>query len=78
VLPINILAGLKLNGRNPKVAPVKAAVIIDAKGPTVGVNIETRNNDKDEIVETPAARPSNPSIRLKAFVIPITQSIVSG
>jgi len=30
------------------------------------------------IVETPAARPSRPSIKLMAFVIPIIQMIVNG
>ena len=42
------------------------------------IDKETANKDNAAIPETPAARPSRPSIRLTAFVIATIQTKVKG
>ena len=75
VSPINVLAGLKLNGKNPTRAPAKAVIsTIAIKGEPFNAN--TISNDKQAIKVTPDDSPSKPSIRLIAFVMPIIQQIV--
>ena len=76
VSPIKVLAGLKLNGKNPTIAPPKAAISNTAiSGDLLSVKII--NNEKQEIKVIPEDNPSKPSIKLMAFVIPIIQQIVS-
>lgn len=76
VSPINVFAGLKLNGRNPTILPANAVInTIAINGESFKAN--TISNDKQEISVTPEDRPSSPSIRLMAFVIPIIQQTVN-
>ena len=75
VSPIKVLAGAKLNGRNPTNAPAKAVISkIDISGEPFSTNII--NNDTADITEIPADKPSNPSIKLIALVTPTIQPIV--
>lgn len=75
VSPINVFAGLKLNGRNPTIAPAKAVInTIAINGEPFNAN--TIRSDKHEIKVTPDDNPSRPSIKLIAFVIPIIQHTV--
>ena len=75
VSPINVLAGVKLNGKNPTREPAKAAInIIDTSGEPLSTKII--NNDTADITDIPADSPSKPSIKLIAFVIPTIQIIV--
>ena len=69
------MAGLKLNGKNPAKAPISAVINIIAKnGEPFKANIIS--SDIHEIIEIPVDNPSNPSIRLIAFVIPTIHPIV--
>ena len=74
--PIKILAGCQLYIRKPKVAPAKIKAI-------VWMSHLLSTTDKQAmiikiIVDIPPARPSNPSIRLTALVIPIIQISVTS
>ena len=75
VSPIKVLAGLKLNGKNPTNAPAKAVIkIIEIKGEPFNENIIIK--DIHDISDIPVESPSNPSIKLIAFVIPIIHPTV--
>ena len=75
VSPINVFAGLKLNGKNPTSAPANAVIkTIAINGEPFNAN--TINRDKQEIKVTPEDSPSKPSIKLIAFVIPTIQQTV--
>ncbi len=76
VSPIKIFAGLKLYFRNPSVLPS----IIKPSKATVGFPIEIASpeNVSKTMEDTPAAKPSKPSIRLIALVIATIHRIVSG
>jgi hypothetical protein len=75
VSPINVFAGLKLNGINPSKLPASAVIImILIKGEPF--NEKIINKDTQEIIPIPEDNPSNPSIKLIAFVIPTIQIIV--
>ena len=74
--PINVLAGFRLNGKKPPIAPAKAVIkIIDINGESFVENIISKL--MQDISDTPEDKPSNPSIKLIAFVIPTIQPIVS-
>ena len=76
VSPINVFAGLKLNGKNPVNAPANAVIrSIAIIGASLSENII--NKDKQDIKEIPDDNPSNPSIKLIAFVIPTIQATVN-
>lgn len=75
VSPIKVFAGLKLNGKNPTIAPAKAVIKIIAISGDI-FNANTIRSDKQEIKVTPDDKPSNPSIKLIALVIPIIQHTV--
>src|SRR3712207_2216425 len=71
-------AGLKLYGKNPNIAPLSAQVK-KAASYLVSIFINAIINKViHDIKATPAAKPSNPSIKLIAFVMPTTHTIVSG
>ena len=75
VSPINVLAGAKLNGKNPTNAPANAVINnIDTKGEPFNTNII--NNEIAEITDIPEDSPSNPSIKFIALVTPIIQPTV--
>ena len=64
-----------MNGKNPTIAPANAVInTIAISGELFNENIIS--NDKHDIKQTPEESPSNPSIRLIAFVIPTIQQIV--
>ena len=74
--PINVFAGFTLNGKKPPIAPAKAVIkIIDINGESFVENIISKL--MQDISDTPEDRPSSPSIKLIAFVIPTIQPIVS-
>ena len=73
--PINVLAGLKLYGKNPISPPSNATVSIYTEG-VAPFNIKIINIENVEIAETQVASPSSPSIKLSAFVTPIIQQKV--
>ena len=76
VSPMNILAGLKLYGMNPTHAPTNAAKTIatsDSPSNNANTNIVVA-----EIVETPLARPSKPSIKFTEFVTATIHKTVNG
>ena len=74
--PTNVLAGLKLNGKNPTIPPARAVInIIDNIDEPFVANII--NSDIQDISEIPEDKPSSPSIRLIALVIPTIHPIVS-
>lgn len=74
--PTNVLAGLKLNGKNPTIPPARAVInIIDNIDEPFVANII--NNDIQDISEIPEDKPSNPSIKFIALVIPTIHPIVS-
>lgn len=76
VSPINVLAGAKLNGKNPTKEPARAVINnIEIIGELLSKNII--NNDTADITEIPADKPSKPSIKLIAFVTPTIQPIVN-
>ena len=74
--PIKVLAGLKLNGKNPASAPAKAVIIRMA---IIGEPFKEKiiNSDKQDISDIPEESPSNPSIKLIEFVIPTIHPKVS-
>src|SRR5882672_5288440 len=74
--PRKIVAGLKLNRKNPRIAPASATLISEPSHEWL-TSATTKNTTVENSAE-PAAKPSKPSIRLKAFVIATTQSTVSG
>ena len=75
VSPINVLAGLKLYGKNPEIAPPNAVIsTIAITGEPFNVNIIS--NDIQEIKLIPEDNPSSPSIKLIAFVTPTIQQTV--
>jgi len=69
-------AGFELYRRNPRIAPASTIVIIDTIA--FPLSNEITNITIVEKNAEPAASPSNPSIKLNAFVISSTQNIVSG
>lgn len=75
VSPINVLAGAKLNGKNPTNAPASAVI---NKIATIGESFNTNmiNNEMADMTDIPDDKPSNPSIRLIAFVTPTIHMIV--
>ena len=75
VSPINVLAGAKLNGKNPTNAPASAVISSIA---TIGESFNTNmiNNEIADITDIPDDKPSKPSIRLMAFVTPTIQITV--
>ena len=75
VSPIKVLAGLKLKGKKPTIAPPSVAINIIA---IIGeeFNVKIISNEKHEIKLTPEDNPSNPSIKFIAFVIPTIHPIV--
>ena len=76
VSPINIFAGLKLNGKKPIAPPASATRrIVDV----ISFDIYAiKERVMADIAEIPAASPSSPSIKLTVFVIPTIQNTVSG
>lgn len=76
VSPIKVLAGLKLNGKNPTIAPPNAAIKSTAMSGDL-FRVKMINKEKHEIKVIPEDKPSKPSIKLMALVIPIIQQIVS-
>lgn len=75
VSPINVFAGAKLNGKNPTKAPANAVINkIDTNGDPFNTNII--NREIADIIEIPEDNPSNPSIKLIAFVTPTIHPIV--
>src|SRR2546428_7225646 len=74
--PRKIVAGLKLYGRKPRIAPAKEMVSNETGGEPL--KTATTNTTSVENNAEPAARPSRPSIRLKALVIARTHRIVIG
>ena len=74
--PRKIVAGLKLNRRKPRIAP--ASAMVSKETSKEWLEIATTKTTRVENNAEPAARPSRPSMRLNAFVIPMTQRIVIG
>jgi hypothetical protein len=74
--PRKMVAGLKLNRKKPRMDPARASVNNDTNGEPL--KMATTKTTTVENNAEPAARPSKPSIRLNAFVIPITQRTVMG
>ena len=75
VSPTNVFAGLKLNGKNPNIAPANAVIKIIANNGElfiVNINIKDTHDTKD----IPDDNPSNPSIKFIAFVTPTIQHTV--
>ena len=76
VSPINVFAGFKLYGKNPTNAPISDVIkIIETTGDPLNAN--TISIETHEIIDIPDDNPSNPSIKLIAFVIPTIQPIVT-
>ena len=74
--PRKMVAGLKLKRRKPRIEPASARAISETRDEP-----ETSATANTTIVEKradPAARPSSPSMRLKALVMARTQRTVSG
>ena len=66
-----------MNGKKPTNAPIIEVIIRTAIiGDEFNANII--NNETQEIKAIPEDRPSNPSIKLIAFVIPTIQIIVAN
>ena len=77
VSPINVLAGAKLNGKNPTNAPANAVInTIAIIGEPFNTNIISK--DIADITDIPDDNPSNPSIKLIAFVTPTIHNIVTN
>ena len=76
VSPINVLAGEKLNGKNPTNAPASAVIsTIDINDEPFNTNII--NNDIADITDIPDDKPSNPSIKFIEFITPTIHIIVT-
>ena len=73
---MNIFAGFLLKGRNPRHAPTSEA-ITSATSPSDTKSAMT-SIEMALMVETPQARPSSPSMRLTAFVMPTIHKTVMG
>ena len=73
---MKIFAGLRLYGIKPMQAPVRAAIVMAIA--ILSVKSATASMVIAAIDDTPTARPSRPSIRLTAFVMPTIQMIVTG
>ncbi len=73
---MKIFAGFMLYGKKPMQAPARIIRIIATAGSPM--MSETRNMDKDDMQDIPAARPPNPSIQFTALVRPMIQRIVTG
>src|SRR5205814_6009621 len=74
VSPRKIVAGEKLNRRNPSNAPASVMDRMQTKWlPWINETTKTERVTKKEI---PAAKPSNPSIRLNELVIATIQNTV--
>lgn len=69
-------AGLKLYGKKPRHAPESAAVKITTR--LLPKMREMHKSVIEEIVATPIAKPSRPSMRLSALVMATIQRTVSG
>ena len=74
--PMNTRAGWKLRRRKPMQAPASAATT--SAGCTRPSESASTQNVPDEIAPMPAARPSMPSMKLRTFISPTIQTIVSG
>src|SRR5689334_18348123 len=74
--PRKIVAGLKLNLKNPNMAPASASDSNETN--TLPEASDTTKTVSVEKSAEPAASPSMPSIKLKAFVIHNTHNTVSG
>ena len=74
--PRKMRAGLKLYGRKPSAEPASAIMTSATTG--LVCRIEITKMTAAEIVVTPASRPSSPSMKLMAFIIPTYQTSVSG
>src|SRR5579871_847641 len=74
--PRNTVAGLKLNRRNASVAP--DSVIVRMASIVLPLSVATTNIVVAAKNATPEARPSKPSTKFKALVIPTTHRIVTG
>ena len=74
--PRKIDAGLKLYRKNPAIAPANA--VVNSRMPVLWKMIATMHVTTVENSADPAASPSSPSIKLNAFVIHNTHTIVSG
>ena len=75
VSPINVFAGLKLNGKNPVKLPANAVIkIIAINGESFKENIIIKERHAIKVI--PEDNPSSPSIRFIALVIPTIQPIV--
>ena len=73
--PIKVLAGLKLYGKNPTIAPASAVInTIAINGDSLSENII--KSDMQEISVIPDDKPSSPSIKFIAFVMPTIHPIV--
>lgn len=73
--PINVLAGLKLNGKNPTIAPPNAVISKTAISGDL-FKVKIISSDIHEISVMPDDKPSKPSIKLIALVMPIIQPMV--
>ena len=74
--PKKIFAGWKLKNKNPKSAPINTLHIIIIN--ILACNIAIKPIVISAIIETPDARPSNPSIKFIAFVMATIQMTVIG
>lgn len=74
--PMKIFAGLKLYRKKPRVAPARAAV--KSEGRMLPKNKATAKRAEVAKKATPEARPSIPSMRLKALERPTSQKTVTG
>ena len=75
VSPINVFAGVKLNGKNPTNAPANAVInTMDINDEPFNTNITS--SDIADIIDIPDDNPSNPSIKFIAFVTTIIHPIV--
>ena len=74
--PKKMRAGLKLYGRNPSAEPASAIITSATSG--LVCSTEMTKSTRLEIVATPASRPSSPSMKLIAFIMPTYHTSVSG
>lgn len=78
VSPMNIFAGLKLNGRKPIQLPARMPVMRITVSVASSTKNEARSIEHAEIADTPQERPSRPSMRFVAFMRNTIQNTVSG